>query len=83
MIICSRHRRRARSSVIDDVPHTGTLVYKEGMPKIPAVAISTLDGDLLSDLLKNDNDIQFQQRVKGIFPVWFQHLAEDLSGAPR
>ncbi len=38
----------------DDVPHTGTLHYKDDAPKIPAVAISTNDADKLSKMLKNE-----------------------------
>lgn len=43
----------------DDVPHTGTLVYKEDAPKIPAVAISVVDAETLSDALKREKDVKF------------------------
>jgi hypothetical protein len=43
---------RSMASGLDDVPHTGGLAYKDGIPKIPAVAISTNDAELLSRLLK-------------------------------
>lgn len=36
----------------DSIPHTGTLRYNEAFPKIPALAISTLDANYLSELLK-------------------------------
>lgn len=39
---------------IDDFPHTGTLVYEDGSPRIPALAISTLDAEWLSTQLKNE-----------------------------
>ena len=35
----------------DDYPHTGTLIYKEDAPQIPAVAISTNDADVLFETL--------------------------------
>ena len=38
----------------DDIPHTGTCAYKEGVEKIPAIAISTNSSNLLSRLLKNE-----------------------------
>lgn len=38
----------------DDSPHTGYVGYDEGVIKIPAVAISTNDANLLSDLLKEE-----------------------------
>ncbi len=43
---------RSMASGLNDDPHTGGLAYREGMPKIPAVAISTNDAELLSSLLK-------------------------------
>ena len=43
----------------DDVPHTGALSYTPDVPKIPAVAISTKDADLLSSLLAENNGLEF------------------------
>ena len=45
---------RSMTTRLDDVPHTGTLTYKDGVKKIPAVAISTNDAELLSDLLEKE-----------------------------
>ena len=42
---------RSMTNQLDDEPHTGAMRYEEGVPKIPAVAISTNDAELLSDLL--------------------------------
>lgn len=50
---------RSLSTAFDDYPHTGSTVYSFNVPKIPAVAISTNDADLLSRLLKDDPDLQF------------------------
>ena len=49
---------RSMSSTIDDYPHTGTLRYNEDFPKLPAVAISTLDGDMLSEMLKENSQLE-------------------------
>jgi len=38
---------------LNDYPHTGTTVYNDSFPKIPAVAISTNDAEYLSKQLKN------------------------------
>ena len=46
---------RSMTNKIDTVPHTGTLVYIDSLPKIPAMAISTLDAEKLSEKLKNEN----------------------------
>jgi carboxypeptidase Q len=50
---------RSMTLAIDHFPHTGVVYYKPESPKIPAVAISTKDAELLSNLLKQDNKIQF------------------------
>lgn len=43
----------------DDNPHTGSTNYALNIPKIPAVAISTNDADLLSSMLKDEPDLSF------------------------
>jgi len=50
---------RSLSSFKDDVPHTGNTRYGLNIPKIPAVAISTNDADMLSALLKDDKELKF------------------------
>ncbi len=45
---------RSMTSRLDDVPHTGSLAYEEGTPRIPAFGISTNDAELLSSLLKDE-----------------------------
>lgn len=49
---------RSMSSGIEAYPHTGGLRYTPNIPKIPAVAISTKDAELLSRLLKEEKDLQ-------------------------
>ncbi len=43
---------RSMASGLNDVPHTGGMYYKDGIEKIPSVAISTNDAELLSSQLK-------------------------------
>jgi len=43
---------RSMTTRLDDFPHTGTLVYEEGVAKIPSMAISTNDAEKLSDALE-------------------------------
>jgi len=43
---------RSLASNPDDHPHTGATGYIDSFPKIPAVAISTNDADMLSRMLK-------------------------------
>lgn len=43
---------RSVTGAYDDFPHTGSLRYTDTLPKIPAVAISTMGADKLSGYLK-------------------------------
>ncbi len=45
---------RSMTTRLDDFPHTGVLVYDDKIEKIPALAISTNDSELLSNLLKKE-----------------------------
>ena len=46
---------RSMTTRLDDYPHTGVLVYDEEIKKIPAIAISTNDSELLSSLLEKES----------------------------
>ncbi|MGB3588765.1 MAG: M20/M25/M40 family metallo-hydrolase, partial [Tunicatimonas sp.] len=50
---------RSLSTAFDDYPHTGSTVYSFNIPKIPAVAISTNDADLLSKTLEEEPTLSF------------------------
>lgn len=63
---------RSLASNPDDYPHTGALQYNDSFPKIPAVAISTNDADLLSHRLKKEKGIS----------IWFKTSCEMLPDAP-
>lgn len=45
---------RSLTTRLDDIPHTGSTVYEEGVTPIPALAISTRDAELLSLLLREE-----------------------------
>ena len=45
---------RSMTNQIDEFPHTGAMRYEEGVRPIPAMAISTLDAELLSRLLRTE-----------------------------
>lgn len=45
---------RSANPYTDDYPHTGIMRYDDNIKKIPAVALSTKDADLLSSIIKND-----------------------------
>ena len=51
---------RSMTLTKDDHPHTGAMhPYQDSIKKIPAIAISTIGADLLSQALKNDPSLTF------------------------
>ncbi len=54
---------RSMTTRLDDVPHTGGMHYAEGMPKIPAAAVSTVDAEFLSRLIKKDGTVRVRLRL--------------------
>jgi len=48
---------RSATQSLDDFPHTGVTRYEDGVKKIPAVAVSTKDAELLSQWLKTDSSL--------------------------
>ncbi len=64
---------RSVTTSSDNLPHTGSLSYALNVPQIPAIAIGTKDADLLSSLLKDDQDLKFY------FETHCQMLEEKLS----
>ncbi len=43
---------RSVSSVLDDQPHTGSMHYQDGVPQVPAAALSTVGAERLTNLLE-------------------------------
>lgn len=56
---------RSLSNRIDDIPHTGNQRYNADFPKIPALAISTQDAELLSVLLSEQQDLKLYLESHG------------------
>lgn len=54
---------RSATVSYDNFPHTGVMRYNDSLTKIPAIAISTKDSDVLSSLLKEDKDMTFYFRT--------------------
>jgi hypothetical protein len=46
------------------LPHTGAMEYKEGVPKIPAAAISAEDADLLHRLLASGDPVRVRLTLR-------------------
>lgn len=59
---------------ISDFPHTGVMRYADSVKKIPAVALSTRDADLLSQYLKFDKSLEVYFRTTcEEFPEKYSH----------
>jgi carboxypeptidase Q len=48
---------RSVTQSLDDFPHTGVTHYEDGVKPIPAVAVSTIDAELLSSWLRKDSSL--------------------------
>lgn len=59
---------RSMTTSQDDVPHTGSMYYDDDVLKIPAVAISTNDADLLSRLLQEESIRVYMRTMCETFP---------------
>lgn len=74
---------RSLSSFKDDVPHTGSTRYALNIPKIPAVAITTNDADMLSQLLKDDKALQiyFETSAQTLPDVLSYNVVGEIKGS--
>lgn len=67
----------------DDFPHTGSMGYKDSIPKIPAAAISTNAADQLSELLKlnSDADLFIQLNCKTLADEKSYNVIGEIKGS--
>src|SRR5690606_10677251 len=54
---------RSMTTAIDDFPHTGSTVYRDGVPPIPAAAISTLDAEALAERIDAGETLTVRLRL--------------------
>lgn len=59
---------RSLSNSLSHFPHTGIMRYMDSIPKIPAVAISTIEAENLSKQLKSDPETEVFLRTWCSFP---------------
>ena len=76
---------RSMNLSIDDLPHTGSMTYGN-IPvsdRIPSAAISTKDADVLSSMLKMDNDMKFyfKQNCKQMDDVLSHNVIGEITGS--
>jgi len=76
---------RSMNLRIDDFPHTGSMTYGDIPPheRIPSAAISTKHADLLSGMVKLDNNIQFyfKQNSKQLDDVLSHNVIGEITGS--
>ena len=76
---------RSMNLRIDDLPHTGSMTYGDIPPddRIPSAAISTKHADLLSGMVKLDNNIQFyfKQNSKQLDDVLSHNVIGEITGS--
>lgn len=51
---------RSLTHSLDTLPHTGAMRYEDGVKKVPAAAISTVDARMLAKLYKEDPDLEVE-----------------------
>lgn len=54
---------RSVTTRYDNVPHTGSLNYREGVAQIPAAAVGQIDADFLSAALKQDPRLKLRLKL--------------------
>jgi len=54
---------RSMTTRLDDVPHTGGMGYQDGVPKVPAAAISTIDANLLSQIIAQEKSVRVRLKL--------------------
>ncbi len=76
---------RSMTNSLDNFPHTGVTRYADSVNKIPAVAISTLDADLLSGWLKTDPSLSVHlvSMCMNYPDVWSYNVIGEIRGSVK
>ncbi len=76
---------RSLTTSLDDVPHTGTTRYGLNVPQIPAIAVSTLDAEMLSKMLKKEKNLQVYMETHGqmLEPVLSYNVIAEIKGSEK
>jgi carboxypeptidase Q len=76
---------RSVTQSLDDFPHTGVTHYEDGVTPIPAVAVSTIDAELLSRWLKSDSAIKVHlvSTCKNYPDTWSYNVIGEIRGSVK
>jgi carboxypeptidase Q len=74
---------RTLSPNLDDFPHTGSTVYNDSFPKLPAVAVSTNDAEYLSKALASGAaaEVYFKTNCKMIGEAVSHNVVGEIRGS--
>lgn len=73
---------RSLTTRTDNFPHTGTTRYKEGVPEIPAVAVSTKHADFLSRFVKRGKtEVYFETHCEMLEPKESHNVVAEIRGS--
>ena len=73
---------RSMTTNLDDVPHTGSLLYVEGDRRIPGLSVSTNDAERLSHLLRQGPvQVHLQTNCRILSPVLSYNVIGELKGS--
>jgi carboxypeptidase Q len=73
---------RSMTTLTDNVPHTGTTRYKEGIPQIPAVAVSTRHADFLSKFIKRGKtEVYLETHCQMLKPSKSHNVIAEVKGS--
>jgi carboxypeptidase Q len=69
----------------DRIAHTGTMIYKEDVPKIPAIAISNPDADLLAREIASGEPVslRFTLTARQLAPARSANVIAEVPGSDR
>ena len=73
---------RSATPSLDDVPHTGSMIYTDSTQRIPAIAISTKAADFLGELGKLEKvRINMKSSGKILSPVTSYNVIAEIQGS--
>jgi len=76
---------RSMTNALDNFPHTGVMHYADNVNKIPAVAVSTLDADLLSQWLRTDSSLKVHliSTCTNYTDIWSYNVIGEIHGSGK
>ena len=73
---------RSLTTKIDDNPHTGTTASEDGVERIPALAVSTRDAEILSNLLdQSEVRVHLKSYGRELEPVTSYNVVGEVRGS--